>query len=527
MVTLYRGGAYNLYKYRKYTDVRLVFAPEFDIAFFGGDPDNFTYPRYDLDVAFFRAYEGKQPVRREQYLRWSAAGPREGELVFVSGHPGTTGRLLTLAQLEFLRDVSYPFVLKTLKRRQRLLQAFAARGTEEERISKDELFGVENSLKAYTGFQSGLNDKRLIAKKEAKEQELRGLIAADAAKQKQFGHAWAAISEAQKKYQAFYPRYYLMERQLAVRSTLFHIARDIVRLVEEKTKPNEKRLREYRESNLPSLEQELFSPAPIYDSLETVTLTDVLAQLREALGAEDPVVKKVLGEESADKVAGRLVSGTKLLDVAARKALVEGGEKTVEASPDPMIQFARLLDPDARAVRKQFEDEVESVETVNGALIAKALFSVRGASVYPDATFTLRLTFGEVKGYMEGRNKISYTTTFRGLYQRATGKPPYKLPKTFLQKKAALRLDTPYNFVSTADIHGGNSGSPVINIAGEIVGLIFDSNIYGLPNRFVYTDEQARAVSVHSQAILEALRKVYGAGALADELKPPKEPVGR
>jgi hypothetical protein len=215
------------------------------------------------------------------------------------------------------------------------------------------------------------------------------------------------------------------------------------------------------------------------------------------------------------------------LDVAARKALVEGGEKTVEASPDPMIQFARLLDPDARAVRKQFEDDVESVETVNGALIAKALFSVRGASVYPDATFTLRLTFGEVKGYMEGRNKIPHTTTFRGLYERATGKPPYKLPKTFLQKKAALRLDTPYNFVSTADIHGGNSGSPVINTAGEIVGLVFDSNIYGLPNRFVYTDEQARAVSVHSQAILEALRKVYGAGALADELKPPKKPGGR
>ncbi len=526
IVTLYRGGAYNLYTYKKYTDVRLVFAPEFDIAFFGGDPDNFTYPRYNLDVAFFRTYENDKPARLDHYLRWSAAGPREGEVVFVSGNPGTTGRMLTLAQLEYLRDVSYPFVLKTLARRRQLLQTFAARGAEEERISKDQLFGVENSLKAYTGFHSGLTDKKLMAKKAAQEKELRDQIAADPAKQKEFGGAWEAIAQAQKRYRTFYHRYYMVERQMAVRSTLFALARDIVRLVEEKAKANEKRLREYRDSNLPSLEQELFSPAPIYDSLETVTLADVLGQLREVVGAEDPLARNALRDGTPESVAERLVSETKLKEVAVRKTLVEGGGEAVEASNDPMIQFARLLDPDARAVRKRFEDEVESVETVNGALISKALFATRGTSLYPDATFTLRLAYGPVKGYMEGGKKIPYTTTFRGLYERATGTPPYKLPKSFIEKKSALSLDTPFNFVATPDIHGGNSGSPVVNQAGEIVGLIFDGNIQSLPDRFVYTDEQARAVSVHSEAIIEALRKIYGAGALADELKSPGKQPG-
>jgi len=527
VVTLYRGGAYDLYTYKKYTDVRLVFAPEFNIAFFGGDPDNFTYPRYNLDVAFFRTYENEKPARLEQYFRWSTAGPREGEAVFVSGNPGTTGRMLTLAQLEFLRDVPYPFVLKTLARRRQLLQAFAVRGPEEARICNDQLFDVENSLKAYTGFQSGLTDKNLMAKKAAGEKELRGQVAADPRKQKEFGAAWDAIAQAQKKYRAFYHRYYMLERQLALRSRLFEIARDIVRLVEEKTKANEKRLREYRDSNLPSLEQELFSTAPLYDSLETVILTDVLAQLREMLGAEDALLRKALGDGTAESVATRLVSETKLKDVALRKALVEGGREAVEASTDPMIQFARLFDPDARAARKQFEDEVESVETVNGALISKALFAIRGTSLYPDATFTLRLAFGQVKGYREGGKKIPYTTTFRGLYGRATGKPPYKLPKSFVEKKSALNFSTPFNFVATPDIHGGNSGSPVVNQAGEIVGLIFDGNIQSLPDRFVYTDEQARAVSVHSEAIVETLRKIYGARALADELKPPGQRPGK
>jgi hypothetical protein len=518
VVTLYEGGMFNLYRYKKYTDVRLVFAPEADIAFFGGDPDNFTYPRYNLDVSFFRAYENGKPAQTEEYLRWSAKGPSEGDLIFVSGNPGSTGRLLTLAQLEFLRDTRYPMALKAINRWRKLLQQLSARGAEEARIAQDDLFTVGNSLKAYTGFAEGLNDSSLMNIKRDAEKELRAAVAANPNWQKQFGGAWDAIAAAEKVYASFYPRYYALERYSPRASRLFMLARHLVRLAEEKTKPNQERLRAYRESALPSLELELYSQAPIYDSLEVVNLTYALGLMQDELGKDDAVVKKVLAGRSPQARAEELVSGTALKDVGVRRKLAAGGLEPIRSSKDPMIVLAREIDPEARAVLKRYEDEVEGVERSQGSLVAKAVFAVRGRTVAPEATFTPRLSYGVVRGYVENGKKIPWFTTFEGLYERATGQFPFRLPKSFIERKSALNLSTPFNFVNTADIIGGNSGSPVVNTRGEVVGLIFDGNIQSLPNNFVYRESVERAVAVHSQAIPECLRTIYHADALLKEL---------
>ena len=518
VVTLYEGGMFNLYRYKKYTDVRLVFAPENDIAFFGGDPDNFTYPRYNLDVSFFRAYENGKPARTDNYLRWSAKGPREGDLIFVSGNPGSTGRLLTLAQLEFLRDTRYPLTLKALPRWRKLLQEFSARGAEEARIAQDDLFTVENSLKAYKGFQEGLNDSSLMNAKRESEKELRAAVAANPQWQKQFGGAWDAIAKAQKTYASFYPGYYTLERSALRASRLFLLARRLVRLAEEKTKPNEQRLPDYRESALPSLELEIYSAAPIYDSLEIVNLTYALGLIEDELGEDDAAVKKLLAGRSPQERAEELVRGTALKDVAVRKKLAAGGLEAIQSSKDPMIVLAREIDLEARALLKRYEDEVQGVERSQGSLVAKAVFAVRGRTVAPEAGFTPRLSYGVVRGYVENGKKIPWFTTFEGLYERATGEFPFRLPKSFIERKAALDLSAPFNFVNTADIIGGNSGSPVVDTRGEVVGLIFDGNIQSLPNNFVYRDSVERAVAVHSEAIRECLRTIYRAGALLEEL---------
>jgi hypothetical protein len=518
VVTLYAGGMFNLYRYKKFTDVRLVFAPEEDIAFFGGDPDNFTYPRYNLDVSFFRAYENGKPARTEDYLRWSATGPSEGDLVFVSGNPGSTGRLLTLAQLEFLRDTRYPLTLKALTRWRTLLQEFSARGAEEARIAQYNLFMVENSLKAYKGFAQGLNDSGLMNAKRENEKELRAAVAANHEWQKQFGGAWDAIAKAQKVYASFYPRYYTLERSALHASGLFMLARHLVRLAEEKTKPNEERLPGYREPALPSLELELYSKAPIYDSLEIINLTYALGLAEDELGKDDPAVKNLLAGRSPQERAEELVRGTALKDVAARKKLAEGGLEAIRSSQDPMVVLAREIDPEARAVLKRYENEIEGVERSQGSLVAKAVFAVRGRTVAPEATFTPRLSYGVVRGYVENGKKIPWFTTFTGLYERATGVLPYRLPQSFVEGKAALDLSTPFDFVSTVDSTGGNSGSPVVNTRGEVVGLLFDGNIQSLPNDFVYRDTVERSVSVHSAAIPECLRTIYHADGLLKEL---------
>ncbi len=518
VITLYAGGMFNLYRYKKYTDVRLVFAPESDIAFFGGDPDNFTYPRYDLDVSFFRAYEDGKPARADDFLHWSARGPSEGDLVFVSGNPGSTGRLLTLAQLEFRRDTRYPLSLRALTRWRNLLQEFAARGPEESRVAQYDLFRVENSLKAYTGFEQGLSDSSLMEAKREKEKELRAEVAANPEWQKQFGGAWDAIAAAQRVYAAFYPRYYTLEFSSLRASRLFLLARHLVRLAEEKTKPNQERLPDYRESALPSLELELFSKAPLSDPLEIVNLTYAFGLMEDELGKDDALVKKILAGRSPQERAAELVQGTALKDVAVRKKLAEGGLDAIRSSQDPMIVLARETDPEARAVRKRYEDEVEGVERSQGALVAKAVFAVRGRTVSPEATFTPRLSYGVVRGYVEDGKKIPWFTTFQGLYEKATGKLPYRLPRSFIERKAALDLSTPFDFVSTVDTTGGNSGSPLVNTRGEVVGLLFDGNIQSLPNDFVYRETVERSVSVHSEAIRECLRTIYRADTLLEEL---------
>ena len=521
-ITLYAGGEYDLYRYKKYTDVRLVVAPEFGIAFFGGDPDNFTYPRWDVDFAIFRIYENDKAMRPQHFLKWNSAGPKEADLVLVSGNPGSTARLDTLAQLEFDRDFRYPLQIEYLQRRARLLHDFSDKGAENARMANRQLFGIENSLKANRGREQALQDPKVMAKKAAEEKELKGKAASDP-KLASYAGAWDAIAAAHKAYSQRYKRDAIMGRSLASAPEMT-TARTIVRYVAEKEKPNEKRLEEFRESNLKSLEFSLFSPAPIYPALEKVTIADSFREMAEKLGADDSFVKKVLAGKSPEERANELVDGTKLKDVAFRKALVSGGVKAVEESTDPMIALARQTDPELREIRKWREDNVESVDKSNGALIAKTLFAVKGKDRYPDATFTLRLALGPAKGYMENGKKVPFETTWAGMYTHSEehgGKPPYDLPKSYREARSKVDPKTPVNFVTTADTTGGNSGSPAVNEKGELVGLLFDGNIQSLGNDVVYTEDVARSVCVHTAAIMETLRRVYDAGAIADELEKP------
>jgi hypothetical protein len=520
VVTFYSGQVYNLYKYKKYTDVRLVFAPEFDAAFFGGDPDNFTYPRYDLDITFFRVYEDGHPAHVDNYLRWSRTGVKDGDLIFVSGHPGNTSRLQTLAQMEFTRDVAYPMTLALLKRRIVLLQDFSKQSEENARIAKEDIFGLQNSQKAITGYQSGLLDKSILDAKSGDEAKLRASYKADP-KNAGAPDPWDEIAQALKLQRDIFPQLSYLERLRGFGSPLPQTARILVRAAAEKPKPNGERLREFRDSALPSLEQQLFSTAPVYKSLDTVLLADSLADLRDALGKDNPIVQRVLNGKSPADAAKDIISGTKLDDVAVRKQLYEGGQAAIDASTDPLIAVMKAIDPDARAARKVFDDKIDSVVRRDGTLIAKARFAQSGFAQPPDATFTLRLSYGVAKGYQENGKDISYFTTMGGAYEHAAehnNVSPYNLAESWMKLKSKLDLTTPLNFVSTADIIGGNSGSPTVNKQGEVVGIIFDGNIESLPWQFAYSDVQGRAVSVDSRGIQEALRKIYGATALADEL---------
>ncbi len=523
VVTLYQGGKYALYTFKKYTDVRLVFAPEFAIAFFGGDPDNFEYPRYDLDVCFFRAYEDGKPARVDHYLKWSVNGSTDGELVFVAGHPGKTNRLDTVAHLEYLRDHGYPFQIDMLKGRERHLIAFGKQGEEFARRAKEDLFHYQNSIKARTGGLGGLRDAAFMARKAEAEKNLRQAIAADPARREMFGTAWDRIAQAETAAAASLKPYMFLERGQAFDSHLFLFARTLLRLAAEKAKPNPDRLREYRESNLDSLKLALFSTAPIYPDFEKAKLAHSLEYWRETVGAADPIVEKVFRGRTAAEVADALVDGSKLADVATRQKLAEEDSQTIDASDDTMIKLALAVDAHARTLRKAREDEVEGVEAAQYALIAKASFAEKGDSTYPDATFTLRLAFGTVKGYEVDDKTISPYTTIGGAFAHAQSHgntEPYALPPSWDAARASGKLDlkTPLNFVSTPDIIGGNSGSPVVNRANEVVGLIFDGNIQSLVLDFGYDDRIARAVSVDSRGILEALRTIYHADGLVAEL---------
>jgi hypothetical protein len=517
VVTLYQGGEYWLYRYKKYTDVRIVFAPEQQIAFFGGDPDNFTYPRYDLDFALFRVYENGRPIQSQNYLKWNPKGAADGELVFVSGHPGSTQRLDTLAQLEAERDLYEPATLKILHSRIDTLKKYSATGPEAARRAMTQIFGLENSLKAYDGREKGLQDKRVMDAKRADETKFKARVAANPQWKAAYGSAWDQIAASEKKAQTRFKEQYFH----GLNSSLASLAQQIVQYVAEIKKPDGERLAGYHESQLESLRLALFSPAPIYPDMEIARITGALEQDLAEAGPNDPWVKMVLNGKSPHEVATELVNGTKLTDPEVRKKLIEGGESAVAASNDSMIVLARKLDPTRRELTKWLEDNVQSVEQRAGEQLGKARFAAFGKSTYPDATFTLRLSYGQVKGYPMNGTIAPPMTTMYGLYDRSASfgdKGPFELPQRYVDGRTKLDLSTPFNFVTTNDIIGGNSGSPVVNKNGEIVGLIFDGNIESLVGDFVYEGETNRAVAVHTAAITEALRKIYGADALANEL---------
>ncbi|MBV9069568.1 MAG: S46 family peptidase [Acidobacteria bacterium] len=515
VVTLFQGGEYHLYRYKKYTDVRLVFAPEVAAAFYGGDPDNFEYPRYDLDICFFRAYENGKAVRPTDWLAWNASGPKDGDLIFMSGNPASTSRLNTLHHLEFYRDIAYPFNLTLLQRREVLLNTYAERSAENERRAHDDLFGIKNSRKVYVGRIAGLQDPAVMQRKTQSETALQQKIAADPQLQSAYGDAWQQVDNALATYREIYVPYRLLENTtgfgLAFNSHLFSIAREVLRLQEESKKPNAERLREYRESNLESLQQEIYSEAPIYDDLEILELGDSLSMWMQ-YAPNDPLLMQLLNGKSPNQRAAELVQGTKLKSVAARKS---------PSPDDPMIAAARLVDARARELRQRYENDVQEPLRQAYAKIANAVFKTSGGETYPDATFTLRLSFGTVKGYEENGKQIPAFTTMAGAFTRSAdhdNQPPYNLPKSWFTHKAQLKLDTPYDFVSTADIIGGNSGSPVVNRANEFVGIVFDGNLQSLPWDYQFDDRQGRALSVDSAAILEALRHIYNATNVVDEL---------
>ena len=513
VTTLYGGGRYHLYQYKKYTDVRLVWAPETAIAFFGGDADNFEYPRYCLDATIFRVYEDGKPAKIEHFLKWSANGPEENEVAFVSGNPGRTSRIFTMDALKYQRDLNLPYIMASLRRQEILLQQYALRGKENARRARDELFGVQNSRKARLGMLAGLQDPQVLADKAAAEAKLREVVAADP-KLKALGTAWDTIAETTKK------RASLLGKGVAVNSQLFNIALELVQMAEEDQKPSGERLPEFSDAGRESLLQQLYSEAPIYTDLDQTLLGDSFAKTLEQRGFDDPVCQKILAGKSPADRAAELISGTELLSVDARKKIAAGGIQAINDSKDPMILLAKIVNPPIRRIRS-ITDQLDEQDKQAYAQIAEAKFATQGTSTYPDATFTLRLAFGPVKAYEQDGLRLPAWTSIAGAFaheKQHMGQTDYKLPESWKKAESKLSKSTPFNFVSTADIIGGNSGSPVVNKAGELVGLIFDGNIQSLSGNYVYTDKQARSVSVHSSAIREALQVVYGADNIVKEL---------
>jgi Peptidase S46 len=519
VVMLYQGGIYSLYRYRRFSDIRLVMAPEGDIAFFGGDPDNFTYPRYDLDLTLLRVYENGQPYSPPDYLKWSAAGAIENELVFVVGNPGSTGRLNTIAQMAFLRDVGYPASLAAYKRALAIYAELARTDTSAARRYQNDVFGVANSQKAVTGYRAGLIDTLSMAKKRAFEQEFRARIAADPRLQAQYGGTWDAIAAAQRELATFNPQ--LRYRGFGGGSTLLQLGAGLVRVPAESAKPDSARLPQYRGAGLNNIRTLLTQPAPIDTAFERLAIAAQLRAAQAELPANDPFLQAALHGRTPDAVAADLVRNTKVGDLAFRQSLLQGGTAAVTASTDPLIAWVRAVDPLSRDVTTR-ANALNAIIAANSEKIGQALFAAYGTALPPDATFTLRISDGVVKSFPSNGTIAPYKTTFYGLYERSAAfddKDPFKLPQRWVTRKNNLDLATPYNFVSTNDIIGGNSGSPVINRNAEVVGLVFDSNIEGVSNRFIFSTEVGRTVSVHSRGIVEALRKMYDGSRIADELQ--------
>ena len=518
LVTLYHGGVYDLYRYKRYTDVRLVFAPEFTVAQFGGDPDNFNFPRFDFDIGLLRAYEGDKPAASPEYLRWSANGSKDGDLVFVSGNPGGTSRELTISQLAFLRDKALPFEIPEISEYRGELEQFITRGPEQAREANENLFFIENDFKVQFGRQEALLDPQFFGQKQREEERLRAATAADP-KLAADVSAWDDIEQIQKTRAQLFTRHASFQ-SFSFESPLLGHAITLVRAVAERAKPNTERLPEYTDQALVNVQQELSAPVPIYKDLEELNLTLLFTVTRRDLGADDPFVHKMLGNDSPAQLAHRLVSGTHLEDPKTREALYNGGQSAVAASDDPLIRFAASVNDDLLAVRKDYEARVDAPTRSAAERIAKARFAVYGTSVDPDATFTARLSYGSVKGFenAEGRYVNPYTT-IGGLFERATGAPPYALPQSWLTAKASLNLNLPMNLSTTNDIIGGNSGSPVIDKDGNVVGLIFDGNIFSLGGDYGYDAAKNRAVAVDSRALLEGLQKVYHLERIVGEIE--------
>jgi hypothetical protein len=513
VVTLYQGGQYKLYTFRKYQDVRLVFAPEFEMAFFGGDPDNFTFPRYDLDFSFLRVYENGRPAATPTHLGWSPAAPEPGELVFVVGNPGTTNRLMTADQLQSLRDFVLPIQqVQRSELRGRLIR-FSQEGAEQARIAGPELFGIENSFKLVYGQITALSRPGFISAKSLADSELMQRTAGRPG----LGDPWGEIARAQAAYRSIFLRLDLLERRAGSGSELFAYAKTLVRGAAERAKPNGERLPEFGEARLPLVEQTLLESRTIHPELEQLYLAFWLSKVREYLTADAPETKAVLGRESPEALAKRLAA-SKLADPSVRKALWAGGEAAVAASDDPMIRFVRAMEPTARGLRTRYEQDVSGPVGRASERIAQARFATYGTAVYPDATFSPRISYGSVEGLTDQGRLIAPMTKLGGLFDRATGEAPYKLPDRWLRLKDQLDLETPFNIASSNDIIGGNSGSPLINARGEVVGAVFDGNIQSLGGAFGYDGSVNRAVSVSTAAITESLRKVYGQTALLNEL---------
>ncbi len=518
IVELYGGGQYHVYQYSRYQDVRLVFAPEYAAGFFGGDPDNFNFPRYNLDMSLLRVYADGQPITNNDWFPINPKGANENELVMTLGHPGATQRLLTMAELETQRDLVLPFRLIFASEYRGLLLQYSRQGAEQARIAQTELTMVENGIKARTGMFQSLLSPAVMQQKRNDENAFRNWVASDAARKQRFGDPWKTLSDTQVAWRNLYLDYVMVELGMGALSQQVTWAKTLVRGTAEMEKPDAERLREFSQAALPGVQASLFAETPLYPEFEELKLSWSLSKLRERLGVDNPIVKSILGKESPESIAKNIVANSKLADSALRKQLWDGGTDAIQKSNDPAIVLARLLDEHGRKMREQFDHQIEPVQKAAIEQLAKARFAFKGTAVYPDATFSLRLSYGVIRGWNERGTPVKPFTDFAGLFDRATAYDPFKLADTWVAAQKNLNKKTRFNQVSTNDIVGGNSGSPLINARGELVGLIFDGNIQSLGGSYFYDESVNRAVSVHSAAISEALKKVYKSEHLAKEL---------
>ena len=526
VIELYHGCKFHLYRYRKYTDVRLVMAPENLLAKFGGEYDNYSYPRYQFDFAFYRIYKNGKPLKSKHFFKWNPKGAIENELVFVSGNPGSTDRLKTISQLEYDRDYYIPALLESLVYFKNVFISYSKLGNEQKRQAKGYLYGIGNYEKRYNGMLNTLLDSKMFATKVYQENEIKKALEKNCKLKKTSSNIWHNLGKLQKKIKSKHNElvYHEVYKKLKILkfSKIIYIANYIVRSGYELKKPNNERYPKFRDSNLDSLKLKLFSPAPIYPELEKFVLTNSFNYLIKKLGRNNAYTKAILQGEKASDLAQKIINNTKIFAPDFRKKLVDGGLKIIAKSQDPAICLARRIYPFYKKNRKWYEDKIKSIERIEASKLANLLFSIYGKNIYPDATFTLRFSYGVPLSYEQNTTMVPFKTSFYGLFARACefdNKPPFNLAKSLIKKKDKIKGSVPVNFVLTSDTVGGNSGSPVYNKNLEFVGIIFDRNIHGLSRAYLYNEKQARSVAVHTAGITEVLDKVYNMKNLLRELK--------